>query len=225
MPAGTSEADYWARGTAGHAQSVGNQETLFETLFARKRNGLFLEIGIGDAPIDRRIFAMISNQIAYTGLDFTTVCERHRPVLEAARGYGLSFRLIGNAAGSYLYNLFDLARADESFDLIYFDGHHTLYVDAGPLLLATTMLNPDGILVVDDIDWSLSTVAHNMYFSYDQWTFYRSIYDFDAYDARQARERHIGLLVDEVLIKRFGFVPDESLAVPNKAVLRRGSAR
>ena len=72
-------------------------------------------------------------------------------------------------------------------------------------------------------DWSLATVAHNMYFSYPQWTFYRPIYDFEAYEPAQLREPHIGLLVDHILVKRLGFVRDAGLAVRGKAVLRRRS--
>jgi predicted O-methyltransferase YrrM len=222
VPAGQSEDEYWRRGTASQPAALADQERLFEHLFAAKPGGLFLEVGIGDAPVPARLTSMVTHRIAYTGLDFAAVCERHRPALELAHGHGLAFRLFGNRAGSYLYNLFELARAGESFDIIYFDGHHTMYVDAGPLLLATTLLEPDGVLVVDDIDWSLATVAHNMYFSYAQWTIYRAMYDFDAYEPAQLRERHIGLLVDEILIKRLGFVPDAALTTPNKAVLRRG---
>jgi predicted O-methyltransferase YrrM len=218
-----AEADHRRADATHYAAAFAEQERLFERIFALKPKGLFLEVGIGEAPVKARIAAMLMHGIAYTGLDFDDVCARHRPDLEEAHRRGLSFRLIGNRAGSYLYNLFDLMRAGETFDVIYFDGHHTMNVDAGPLLVASMLLEPDGILVIDDVAWTLSQVARNMFLYYREWLFYRRIYDFDLYEPNQLREPHIGLLVDQVLIRRLGFVADPALALPGKAVLRRGA--
>ena len=225
VPDGQSEAAYWGQQGQDWMVQFALQEQLFERMFAQKRQGSFLEIGIGDQPVTQRIGNMIAHDIAYTGLDFAWVCERHQPALEAAVRQGLKFRLLGNRTGTYLFNLVELARAGERFDAIYFDGHHTMYVDAGPLLVAASLLAPDGILAIDDIAWSLSLVARNMYFSYQQWAFYRQMYNFDLYEPAQVRENHIGMLVDAVLVGRIGFVPDPALACLGKAVLRRGADR
>ncbi len=168
---------------------------------------------------------MVSERIDYTGLDLTIVCEQHRPMLETAARQGLSYRLIGNRTGSYLYNIFDLARAGERFDLIYFDGHHTMYVDAGPLVIAAGLLAPDGIFIVDDVDWSLARLARDMYVSYTQWNFYRNHYNFDQYEPAQIRECPMQALVDVVMIGQLGFETHPELACQRKAVLRRRAVR
>ena len=228
VPENPTEAEVgqiWAAHHADGETVVAQEDALFERCLALKRGGRFLEIGIGYNPRMNRISQMVADGIAYTGLDLTIVCEHHRPMLEAAARQGLAYRLIGNRAGSYLYNVFDLARAGETFDLIYFDGHHTMYVDAGPLAIAAGLLAPDGILVVDDVDWSLSRLALEMYLSYPVWNFYRNHYDFDQYEPAQIRECPMQALVDVVLVKQLGFEIHPELACVRKAVLRRRLTR
>jgi SAM-dependent methyltransferase len=224
LPEGQTEAEYWQAQGPASAAAEAEEERLFERCFQTKRGGAFLEIGIGYNPRPARITHMVACGVSYCGLDLEVICARHRGVLEAAAGMGLSFRLIGNRAGSYLYNLVDLARAGETFDVIYFDGNHTMYIDAGPLVIAATLLAPDGILVVDDIAWSLSRLARDMYVSYGQWRFYRQHYNFEMYEPAQIRECHIGVLVDEILKRQLGFVADRELSCIGKAVLRGGAA-
>jgi predicted O-methyltransferase YrrM len=225
LPEDITEAQYWATYHRGEEAAVPRENALFERCLAIKRGGSFLEIGIGYNPNPVRIKDMLANGVRYTGLDLSVVCDRHRSVLETATRYGLSYRLIGNRAGSYLYNIVDLARAGETFDLIYFDGHHTMYVDAGPLVIAAGLLAPDGIFVVDDIDWSLSMRARDMYVSHEQWNFYRSHYDFDQYEPAQIRECPMQALVDVVLIGQLGFALDPELTCMRKAVLCRPTTR
>lgn len=225
LPPDLTETQYWSVYHSGAATDAAQEDELFQRCLALKRGGRFLEIGIGYNPRPNRISQMLSDGIAYTGLDLSLVCDRHRPVLEAAARQGLSYRLIGNRAGSYLYNVFDLARAGETFDLIYFDGHHTMYVDAGPLLIAAGLLKPDGIFVVDDVDWSLSRLARDMYVSRTQWSFYRNHYDFEQYEPAQIRECPMQALVDVVMVGQLGFEIHPELACQRKAVLRRRAGR
>jgi SAM-dependent methyltransferase len=224
IPEDMPEDQYWTIYHRGEENTEPEERALFERCLAIKQGGAFLEVGIGYNPNPTRISHMVQNRVAYTGLDLSIVCERHRPMLQTASHQGLAFRLIGNRAGSYLYNLVDLVRAGETFDLIYFDGHHTMYVDAGPMAIAAGLLRPDGIFVVDDIDWSLTKLARDMYVSYRQWHFYRGHYDFDQYEPAQIRECPMQVLVDTLLIAQLGFVIDPTLKCLRKAVLRRGAA-
>lgn len=58
---------------------------------------------------------------------------------------------LGNAAGAFLFNLIRLARNRETFDIVYLDGHHSIYVDLAAAIAAVRLLRPSALFLFDDV--------------------------------------------------------------------------
>jgi hypothetical protein len=157
--------------------------------------------------------------MSYTGFDFANVCELHRQSLQAQGIDATRINFVSNARGTYSWNLAYFVNARKQFDAIYFDGHHTFYVDFPAALLCTFLLRPGGTIVFDDYSWTLSYIARAMYRSFGAWRIYRNIYDLTQYDPDQVRTPHIRMIV-HILIGKMGFVRDEELSLPDWVVLR-----
>lgn len=82
----------------------------------------FLEIGVGPTLRQERFRAINELGIQYVGLDFEHVCAERRADLAAAGIADRNITFLGNASGTYLFNLIRLARNRETFDIIYLDG-------------------------------------------------------------------------------------------------------
>lgn len=74
--------------------------------------------------------------IRYVGLDFEHVCAQRRADLFRAGIADRNITFLGNASGTYLFNLIRLARNRETFDIIYLDGSHSIYVDLAATIAA-----------------------------------------------------------------------------------------
>lgn len=63
---------------------------------------------------------------------------------------------------SYTWELAKLIRDGKRdlFDFCYLDGGHTFDVTALGVLLVSTLMKPGGILILDDLDWSMANSKH-----------------------------------------------------------------
>lgn len=203
----------------------GKKERLVLGVIAEKRGGAFLEIGIGPVPKIPRLKAILNNGMSYVGVDFAAVADDHKQgMAKAGLGRELAegrIRFVTNSKGTYNYNLLKLFRAGERFDLIYLDGHHTLDVDVQAAVWAARMLKPNGLMAVDDINWSLMKIAQAMHDRLQAWLFYGQAYDLGRYTVEELHERNMKTIVSEILIPVFGFDRVEDLSLPGWAVLRR----
>lgn len=90
----------------------------------------FLEIGVGPTFRQERFRAINELDIRYVGLDFEHVCAQRRADPAKARIADRNITFLGNASGAYLFDLITLARNRETFDVIYLDGSHSIYLDS-----------------------------------------------------------------------------------------------
>lgn len=102
----------------------------------------FLEIGVGPTLRQERFRAINELGIQYVGLDFEHVCAERRADLAAAGIADRNITFLGNASGTYLFHLISLARNRETFDVIYLDGSHSIYVDLAAAFAAVRLLKP-----------------------------------------------------------------------------------
>lgn len=114
----------------------------------------FLEIGIGPTFRQERFRAIDELGIHYVGLDFERVCAQRRADLAAAGIADRNFTFLGNASGAYLFNLIRLARNRETFDIVYLDGSHSIYVDLAAAIAAIRLLTPGALFLFDDVRFS-----------------------------------------------------------------------
>lgn len=161
--------------------------------------GSFLEIGLGMTAHKDRHSAIRDLKISYTGMDFEDVCRRHMGQLQS---WSLddSCRTVGNhREGSYLFNLIDMLRAGEKYDFVYFDGHHTMNVDAAPILVCAMLTRPGGLLSLDDYNWSMAGQKHNL----DTMPHYEGVYNFAEYTEAQLATPHVRIIAEALLTPLF----------------------
>lgn len=84
------------------------------------------------------------------GLDFEYVCAERRADLSRAGIADGNITFLGNPSGTYLFNLIRLARHRETFDIIYLDGSHSIYVDLAAAIAALRLLKPGVLFLFDD---------------------------------------------------------------------------
>ena len=191
-------------------------ENTLNELLCDYKGGSFLEIGLGPKVRIERAKLMQDMSISYTGLDFDEICKNHASVLADQGITDLEF--IGNRVGSYLYNLIRLRRKGRMFDVIYLDGHHTLYIDFAAAFACVPLLKPNGVIAFDDVRWSLGAKEKNLKDS----EFYKDLYDFDLYEQDEKDECHIEVIIKEYLIPVFGLEICEKYSMPNWIALRSG---
>jgi len=179
--------------------------------------GRFLEIGIGPKFRLKRLQKLVDKNISYTGMDFEPVCKMHKDQVVENNLPDDNITYIDNRVGTYLYNLIRLKRSRRKFDLIYLDGHHTMYVDFPAAMAVVPLLADSGYFVLDDVTWTLARKEESLAKS----EFYQDIYDFNLYTEEEKREAHIKIIIDEYLIPEFGFEIVDKLSVPSWIVLRR----
>lgn len=115
----------------------------------------FLEIGAGPTFRQERFRTINELGIHYVGLDFELVCAQRRGDLAKARIPDRNITFLGNASGTYLFNLIRLARNRETFDIIYLDGSHSIYVDLAAAIAAIRLLTPGALFLFDDVRFLL----------------------------------------------------------------------
>lgn len=111
----------------------------------------FLEIGVGPTFRQERFRAIDDLGIQYVGSDFEHVCAERRADLAAAGVADQTIAFLGNASGTYLFNLIRLARNRETFDIVYLDDSHSIYVDLAAAIAAVRLLKPGALFLFDDV--------------------------------------------------------------------------
>lgn len=178
--------------------------------------GSFLEVGLGMTAHRKRHEVINDLGIHYTGIDFEDVCQRHMGQLQNW-GLNQNSRTIGNHRdGSYLFNLIDILRAGEKFDFIYFDGHHTINVDAAPILVCGLLTKKSGFLSLDDYNWSLTAQKSNI----EAMPHYDGVYNFSEYTEAQQSKPHIRIIAEALLGPLFDLTPQMQFSTPEWRTFR-----
>ena len=180
----------------------------------------FLEIGIGSDANIERLQLLDELNISYTGVDFKFVCDKHRLRISQSGIKNLKFDFLTNESGTYSWNLMELARNNQKFNMIYLDGHHTLYVDFPALILSHFLLKDGGLLLIDDVTWTLEFMKNVMSRFYNEYYFYRNVYDFDLYTSTQQKTPHIKFISD-FFISKFNYVKVDEFSSDDFFVLRK----
>lgn len=175
----------------------------------------FLEIGVGSTFRQERFRVINELGIRYVGLDFEHVCAQRRADL--ARG-GIADRnitFLGNPSGTYLFNLIRLARNRQTFDVIYLDGSHSIYVDLAAAIAAVRLLRPGALFLFDDVRSCF--VGRRLIPTTTQYA--------DADEAKQlteheASEAHVTIIMRHYLIPLFSFEIERSWSDPDWIALR-----
>jgi predicted O-methyltransferase YrrM len=92
-----------------------------------------------------------------TTIDLTTARDESPNVDELLRDLDLAHLVtVFYEPTSYLWRLMKLLEADPQprFDLCYIDGAHTWFTDGFAFLLVDRLLDPGGLVVFDDLDWT-----------------------------------------------------------------------
>jgi hypothetical protein len=200
------------------------KEELIERIIEENRGSSFLEIGIGNSANIPRLKRMLEQHISYKGCDFDFVCEKHSRELRSHRMDLTHIKYATNTFGDYNWTLLRLLQAGEKFDIIYLDGHHTFAIDCPAAMLAHFLLKPNGLLLLDDIQWTLNLLRWNMHHNFSEWFFYRSMYNLSGYSKEQLDTPHIELIATEVLIRQFNYKKVEELCIPTWWTLRKREA-
>jgi hypothetical protein len=189
------------------------------TIIERRACKSFLEVGIGPAVKFPQHEYFTEKGVAYTGVDFSHVCAKHMFALSQKGMMTPKHRFIGNDKGSPNFNLISLLDAGESFDLVYFDLHHTLNVDAVPAVLSMLLVKEgSGLIAFDDVRWKLD---EHPKLRTDP--FYSSMYNFDEYTDEQRRMAHVGVIIQSILSRLFDMEEDDTIPQrPGWKVYRKG---
>ncbi|WP_024509970.1 class I SAM-dependent methyltransferase [Bradyrhizobium sp. ARR65] len=111
----------------------------------------FLEIGVGPTFRQERFRVIDELGIHYVGLDFEHICAERRADLVRAGISDRNIRFLGNESETYLFNLIKSARNWKTFDIIYLDGSHSIYVDLAAAIAAVRLLKPGALFLFDDV--------------------------------------------------------------------------
>lgn len=160
----------------------------------------FLEIGVEPSFRQERFRAINELDIRYVGLDFEHVCVQRRADLAAAGIADRNITFLGNASGTYLFNLIRLARNRETFDIVYLDDSYSIYVDLAAAAAAVRLLRPNALFLFDDVRVSFG--RKHLIQSTAQYA--------DANEAKQltedeASEPHVTIIIRDCLIDLFSF--------------------
>ena len=104
---------------------------------------------------------------------------------------------------------------------MYLDGHHTFYVDLPALVLGHYLLKPGGYYLVDDIQWTLDFMKGQLVNMFDEWLFYRRMYNFSDYTDIQKRIAHVDMMVKTILIDQHKYLKVEEYSSPYWCVLKK----
>lgn len=175
----------------------------------------FLEIGVGPTLRQERFRAINELDTRYVHLDFEHVCAQRRADLAKARIADRNITFLGNTSGTYLFNLIRLARNRETFDIIYLDGSHSIYVDLAAAVAAIRLLRPGALFLFDDVRFCLG--RRRLIPTTTQYA--------DASEAKQltedeASEAHVTIIIRDYLIPLFGFEVERSWSDPDWIALR-----
>lgn len=149
------------------------------------------------------------------GLDFERVCVQRRADLAAAGIADRNITFLGNGSATYLFNLIRLGRSRETFDIIYLDGSHSIYVDLAAAIAAVRLLKPGALFLFDDVRFCFGT-RHLI----------QSTAEYADADAtrqlteEEASEPHVTIIIRDYLIPLFSFEVERSWSDPDWIALR-----
>ncbi|MGY4298646.1 SAM-dependent methyltransferase [Bradyrhizobium sp. i1.4.4] len=174
-----------------------------------------LEIGVGPMFRLERFKTIDELGIHYVGLDFEHVCSECRADLTSAHIANRKIRFWGNRVGTYLFNLIRLARHRETFDIIYLDGNHSIYVDLPAAVAAVRLLKPGGLFLFDDVRFCFGSTD----------LIECTLQHAETQEAKnltedEANEPHVRIIIREYLIPLFGFEVAHSWSNPDWIALR-----
>ena len=95
---------------------------------------------------------------------------------------------------SYTWTLTRLFKEGQKFDFCYFDGGHNWDQTSLGLLLVDLIMKPGGVILVDDMDWSMANSAY-----WNQRKRKRDLFDDDEVSAKPVR------LAFELILGRLGY--------------------
>lgn len=175
----------------------------------------FLEIGVGPTFRQERFRVINELGIRYVGLDFEHVCAQRQADLAAAGIADRNITFLGNPSRTYLFNLVRLTGNRETFDIIYLDGSHSIYVDLAAAVAAVRLLRPGALFIFDDVRFCFG--KRHLVQSTAQYA--------DADESRQltedeANEPHVMIIIRDYLIPLFSFDVERSWSDPDWIALR-----
>lgn len=153
--------------------------------------------------------------IHYVGLDFEHLCAERRADSANARIANRNITFLGNPSETYLFNLIRLARDRQTFDIIYLDGSHSIYVDLAAAIAAVRLLRPSALFFFDDVRFCFG--RRRLIPTATQYA--------DANEAKQltedeASEAHVTIIIRDYLIPLFGFDVERPWSDPDWIALR-----
>lgn len=124
------------------------------------------EIGIGYGATSLQVLKLLGEGDVYYGFDFEDVVKAFMTDLKS-RDFGVKCQVVmmGNShseGDSYNWNLsnmiFQMRRSYQRgiFDAVYLDGAHTFLYSGLGVCLLKELLKDGGILILDDLFWSIS---------------------------------------------------------------------
>lgn len=187
------------------SQKTFQKESVLRQILSSNTNLSFLEIGIGPHPEIDRLKLIEQQTIKYTAVDFSNICQWHKQIIQLNFDTPERFNFFGNQIGTYAWTLFNLLQKGKKFDIIYLDGHHTFYVDLPTMFIADLLLKDGGLFIIDDIQWNLNFLKKHMARSFNEYAFYRNIYEFSDYTNEQLEMPHMKIISEEILIKQLHY--------------------
>lgn len=175
----------------------------------------FLEIGVGPTFRQERFRVIDELGIHYVGLDFADVCAERRADLARAGIADQNISFLGNPSGTYLFNLITLARIRKTFDIVYLDGSHSIYVDLAAAIAAVRLLKPGALFLFDDVRFSFG--KRHLIESTAQ---YADGEVTKQLSKDEANEAHVTIIIRDYLIPLFGFEVERSWSDPDWIALR-----
>ncbi|ANW02959.1 hypothetical protein LMTR13_25160 [Bradyrhizobium icense] len=124
-------------------------------------------------------------------------------------------RFLGNHVGTCLFNLIKLARNRETFDIIYLDGNHSIYVDLAAAIAAVRLSKPGALFLFDDVRFAFETrhliqpTAH-----------YADSEESKDLTEDEANEPHVAIILRDYLIPLFSFEVERLWSDPDWIALR-----
>ncbi len=122
---------------------------------------------------------------------------------------------LGNPSGTYLFNLIRLARKRETFEIVYLDGSHSIYVDLAAAIAAVRLLRPGALFLFDDVRFCFGR-KHLIQTT----TQYADANESKQLTQDEASEPHVTIIIRDYLVPLFSFEVERSWSDPDWIALR-----
>ena len=133
---------------------------LAKKLKDEKRKIVVAEIGIGWGATAVELINLLSKDDEYCFFDFDDAVKELQEDLDKINKNQVKLRAYGNSRkylDSYSWNLAKvLVEGNRKFNLVYLDGAHTFIHDGLSVCLLKELIEKDGYLILDDLNWSLA---------------------------------------------------------------------